>query len=630
MFLFILVLVLLALAGLGVLLATFNPNDYKDNIAALFARRTGMQLIFDGELHTTVFPTLGLKTGRMRVMDEAIYGGEPFLLVERATFQMALMPLIRRHIEVEKILLDGMSVNLVTTVRGERNWQRSKAQAERAEQRRSEGIEPLAPPVEPEARVVSPREKPFNFSVASVSVTDLRVRYQDLGLGSSYLADIASFKLEDARTGGNATLHFNGIVADEVAKKEVSLSMDAQVKLSEAGDVEARVDKFVLGAGRMAGASAKAPVTLTGKMLLTYTAAEQSLALSDLEGTFQDSPFKGSARVLFTGNPELPPGVRHDVQARFSFDSIDVDALMAAAGKPAGAPGSGSASGPQAVQGAGAPAPKGNPLAAFATVNSRVDVSIARLRAGNIPMSDVEAQAASQQGDCTLDFGMGVFSGTVSGKVQAKAGGQALQARVTKNFSGVQAGPLLQALTGAQKLTGTLDGSADVTVQGASWEEMAPTLAGRAQAALTNGQVQGVRLLPESLAGVNPLGDTFAIERLGGSMRFTRGVGTSSDIALVSRALQASATATVNIPRSTVSGTADLRVAGAPPTVPLVFSGPFDAISYRVDMEQFARNLAQGAISSPGAVGRGAGRLLKDAGREAGGLIRGVGDALRR
>lgn len=618
LFLGVLTLVLLALAGLGVLLATFNPNDYKDNIATLFANRTGMQLIFDGDLQTTVFPTLGLKTGRMRVVDETIYGSAPFMQVDHATFQVALLPLIRGRLDVENILLDGMSVKLVTTARGERNWQRSQAQAERAEQRRNEGIEALAPPVEPEVQVTSPREKPLHFSVESVHVTDLRVRYQDLGLGSSYLADIVSFKLENVHLGSDAVLHFNGLVADEVAKKEVSLSMDAMLQISQGGSVDMRVDNFLIGVGGMPGATAKPPVAIAGKMRLSYAGGEQSLTLSDVVGTLQDAPFTGAAKVLFTGNSDLPAGISHDVQATFAFDAIDVDALVAATSRPAGAPGAGSASGPQ-TEGTPAPKNKANPLAAFATVNSRVDVSIATLRAKNIPMSAVQVQAASQKGECTLDFRLNMFSGTATGKVQAKAKSQPLQARVVKNFSGIQAGPLLHALTGAQKLTGILGGTADVTVQGASWEEMAPTLAGRAQVALTGGQVQGVRLLPQSLAGVNPLSDTFAVERLGGSMRFTRGVGTSNDIALASPALQATATAIVDVPRSTVSGTANLRVAGAPPTVPLVYSGPFEAIAYRVDMEQLARNLAQGVLSSPGAVGR-----------EAGNLLRGVGDALRR
>ena len=64
-------------------------------------------------------------------------------------------------------------------------------------------------------------------------------------------------------------LHFNGLVADEVAKKEVSLSMDAMLQISQGGSVDMRVDNFLIGVGGMPGATAKPPVAIAGKMRLS-------------------------------------------------------------------------------------------------------------------------------------------------------------------------------------------------------------------------------------------------------------------------------------------------------------------------------------------------------------------------
>ena len=61
------VLGFVALAGAATLLATFDPNDYKDRIATEVKKATGRDLAFNGDIRASFFPVLGFDAdGRIR------------------------------------------------------------------------------------------------------------------------------------------------------------------------------------------------------------------------------------------------------------------------------------------------------------------------------------------------------------------------------------------------------------------------------------------------------------------------------------------------------------------------------------------------------------------------------------
>ena len=97
-------LVLLAALGLGILLATFNPNDYKDQLSLAVQKATGRQLVFLDNIEVSLFPALGLRTGRVALQDIGGFGAEPFLAVDSASLILAVEPLWNRVIEIDEIV----------------------------------------------------------------------------------------------------------------------------------------------------------------------------------------------------------------------------------------------------------------------------------------------------------------------------------------------------------------------------------------------------------------------------------------------------------------------------------------------------------------------------------------------
>ncbi len=123
----ILLISLAAVFGLLVLLLAavvllVDPNDYKDEIAQLVRDETGRELKLEGDLKLSIFPWLAIETGRAELGNAAGFGATPFLTLERADVGVRLFPLLSGKMQVRRLELDGLQVNLVKNAEGTTNW----------------------------------------------------------------------------------------------------------------------------------------------------------------------------------------------------------------------------------------------------------------------------------------------------------------------------------------------------------------------------------------------------------------------------------------------------------------------------------------------------------------------------
>ncbi|MGE5624668.1 MAG: AsmA family protein [Bacillota bacterium] len=117
----ILVLLIIALAVLLPFL--INPNRFKDDIAQLVKERTGRELAVQGDIKLSVFPWLGLQIGPLELSNARGFGAVPFAAVNETDVHVAFWPLLRRHVEVGDIKIDGLSLDLERDADGHSNWQ---------------------------------------------------------------------------------------------------------------------------------------------------------------------------------------------------------------------------------------------------------------------------------------------------------------------------------------------------------------------------------------------------------------------------------------------------------------------------------------------------------------------------
>ena len=121
----------IALAGLiGVfiiaavaLVVLFDPNDYKGVAASYVEQQTGRTLTVDEELSLDFFPWLALQAGGITIGNAAGFVDEPFARIASVSARVKLLPLLGGNVEIGRIDIDGMELNLARDEELRGNWE---------------------------------------------------------------------------------------------------------------------------------------------------------------------------------------------------------------------------------------------------------------------------------------------------------------------------------------------------------------------------------------------------------------------------------------------------------------------------------------------------------------------------
>ena len=118
------VAVIAAVLAVGALLLwlLFDPNDYRDDLAALVEERTGREFAIEDDLTLTFFPWLGVETGGLHLGNAAGFGDADFAIASSVVMRVRLLPLFRGRLEIGTVVLDGLELNLARNAGGMNNW----------------------------------------------------------------------------------------------------------------------------------------------------------------------------------------------------------------------------------------------------------------------------------------------------------------------------------------------------------------------------------------------------------------------------------------------------------------------------------------------------------------------------
>ncbi|MEY3880833.1 MAG: hypothetical protein RIQ94_1629, partial [Pseudomonadota bacterium] len=95
-----------------------DPNDFKPEIVAAFKHHTGQELALEGDLKLSLFPWIGISTGKIILSS----GQGPFATLEESNIKVQLLPLLAKKVEVSRVVLKGLVLNLVKNKQGLANW----------------------------------------------------------------------------------------------------------------------------------------------------------------------------------------------------------------------------------------------------------------------------------------------------------------------------------------------------------------------------------------------------------------------------------------------------------------------------------------------------------------------------
>lgn len=166
-----LTIVLIGVAA-GILPLVVDPNQFKAQLAETIKEKTGFEAEFIGDLHLSVFPWLGISAGRIRINSGQGFQAAEFLSIEQGDIKVNLLPLIVKKLEINRIDLKGLRINLLRTPEGGNNWSPIAAQSTGKDESITPDNKNQKSPLSSESTW------PF-FAVGRVSLEDAAIHWDD-------------------------------------------------------------------------------------------------------------------------------------------------------------------------------------------------------------------------------------------------------------------------------------------------------------------------------------------------------------------------------------------------------------------------------------------------------------------
>lgn len=167
------VLVLLAVAVLGYLLATFDPNRYKDVLIDKVRTDYQRTLVLQGPISLGLWPSLHVKLSQVRLSEHQ--REQAFASAERLELSVQALPLLQRQLRVNRVQAHGVSLRYVRDAQG-----------------RSNIDDLLKPDDEPRPEDDQPGE-PVAFEVAGIALKDVSLDVDDRKTGVQGKVVLQSF-----------------------------------------------------------------------------------------------------------------------------------------------------------------------------------------------------------------------------------------------------------------------------------------------------------------------------------------------------------------------------------------------------------------------------------------------------
>ena len=207
-----------------------SPNDFKPQIEAAIKDKTGRELDIPGELGLSVFPWLGLTTGKIILNNPPGFQDKAFAEVEKSSIKVKLIPLLSKKIEVDRIVLEGLSLNLVTNKQGVTNWDDLKPAPEKANTATAAKEE--TPPATPESLGA--------LAIAGITLKNTRIDWNDQKAGTHILIKALNLDTDNLAFAKPMDVKLDFILENPEAK------LTESVKLATVLNINEKLDRFTL------------------------------------------------------------------------------------------------------------------------------------------------------------------------------------------------------------------------------------------------------------------------------------------------------------------------------------------------------------------------------------------------
>ncbi len=546
----IVLLVIVALAGAGAAaLYIAGPADLvRDQIVQRVKKETGRDLVIKGATSFTFYPSLGVSMSDVSLSAPPGMTAPPLITIESLTASVALMPLLKREVEVQDVRLEEPVLSLQVDANGRKSWDFAAAFPQQAQIRLAQAnpdpsvVINLPAPTIPDGSSATLQK----LTLGDVRVTRGTVLYSDLrtnavesasgieltiaapSLDGTAMVDGSFRWRDDALTLTSEITSPNELLRSSSARliahvkgRPIDLRYEGSVRFSEALDLDGNLALSSPSLHRLLAFAQKQkpaeapdrPLAVTGKL----SAANNTWTLSGATGAVDRT--KGSGDIAVTTG-----GARPILKANLKFAELDLNAILGAPSAPSPPPAPAPAATP-AAKPANTEAPqsiedllKANPPASGPQVRGFAqrsgwstepyDFSLlnvvdadARLNVGRLFYKEIKVgqsivAVGLKAGVLRVDFtDVQLYGGRGKGLVAIDASDLAYP-RITTNVSldGVEGLPLLKDAADLDWLAGKAKIAAGVTGQGKTQAALMNSLGGSADIAFNDGAIVGINI----------------------------------------------------------------------------------------------------------------------------------------
>lgn len=639
--------VILFAGALAFIAATFDPNQYKQQLADLVKQKTQRTLTIEGDIRLLLFPKLGVYLGKTRL--SGYRNDQDFAGLDEMRVSLALIPLLSRRVVVDQVQLAGLHAGLVKHKDGKTNFDDLLGGAEPSQGETA--------PAQPEAAQPA---APIRFDVEGIRVSNAAVSWRDEATGAEF--KVSNIEIQTGRVADKVPVKFELGAAfsasapklDVTLKSAGTLTADLQARtfalavLSAAikaigPQLDARLDLKLselqaspatlrIGDVQLSVDAKQADNAVKGRLSTPISAnlESQLFELPKLAGEFDVTapalpmktlklPLAGALSAdlkqqkvnldLTTKLDESSIKARlglSQFDALFTRFDVEIDKLNLDRYLPPAEPGSSAQTGAPA---AGGQAPE-QPIdfSPIKGLNLAGSLRIGDFIASNVKMRNLRVDVKAAGGRLDINPLLAdLYQGSVKGSASVNANTN--QIAVKQNLAGVQIGPLLRDAAKQDLLEGRGDVMLDLTTAGNTVSAFKKALNGKAALQLKDGALKGINLA-QSLRNAKSMftggsreseqaaadGEKTDFSEMSASFVIRNGVARNNDLLAKSPFLRLTGEGEVNLVESRLDYLAKAAVVATSSgqegkdladlnglTIPVRASGPFNALKYKLE-----------------------------------------------
>jgi len=516
------VVIVLMLGIAGAVLMLFDPNDYREEIAAVVEDRTGREFSIDGDLGLRVLPCCAVSIDKTRLGNPAGFDDPDFASAESVRLGLELIPLLfDRRVVVDEVTLDGLSVKLLKKSNGTANWE----------------FETGAGEAEPVQEAEAEASELPELSIAGVNISAARIELRDDQAGTHFAVEelnvstgpvatdepvgidaslrIIDFKSETTVVGsldasvlfapdsaavvltglsskvdvtgaslpeGGATIAMDGAAVTVDLNSSAAVLEDIVVNIAAAGvGIDVRASGEVEGESAALSGTVSIPafsprdvlaelgepppetadpdVLKAVELTADWAVADDIVAVNGISMRLDDSLVTGK----LSANHKTMTRTRFDLQ----LDEINVDRYLAPAAEEAAGGGEVEAGETEI------------PVEALRGLDVIGRVGIGRMTMNKLLLQNVVAEINAQKGAINISpTTADVYGGTYEGSIKLDVAGSVPQVKVRQTLNKVQTGGLLADMYDTKNLQGLLEARIDGTGSGNTTTEIMRSLQG--------------------------------------------------------------------------------------------------------------------------------------------------------